>query len=142
MPSEGASNIETKQFKSQGTVSAAGIPVDTSNRIVTQIFDVGQSTVYNQVELDFQCQGRAGGTYRQSPNVPNRAIVSFEEASITLSNGFVISLGWVFTVVSILRKSRDNGWLETTYLDTDLRIGRGNKGTMFILTREQDAVTP
>jgi hypothetical protein len=116
--------------------------VDTSNRIVTQTFDVARSTVFNQVELDFKCIGRAGGTYRQSPNVPNRAIVSFQEASVTFSNGFIISLGWIFTISSILRNSQDNGWLETTYIDTDLRIGRGNKGTMFILTRERGAVTP
>jgi hypothetical protein len=27
------------------------------------------------------------------------------------------------------------GWLETTYLDQDLRIGRGNEGSLFILQR-------
>ena len=28
------------------------------------------------------------------------------------------------------------GWLETTYLDEDMRIGRGNEGNVFVLTKE------
>ena len=27
------------------------------------------------------------------------------------------------------------GWLEITYLDQDLRIGRGNEGSVFVLTK-------
>ncbi len=27
------------------------------------------------------------------------------------------------------------GWLEITYLDDDLRIGRGNEGKVFVLTK-------
>jgi hypothetical protein len=139
--SEGDSNIETKQIQSKGTVSAAGITVDTSNRAVKQIFDVAESSVFNEVELDFGV-GRAGGQYRQSENVPNRAVVSFNEASVTFTNGFVVNLGWVFTLVGAIRNSKDNGWLETTFLDSEVRIGRGNKGTMFVLTRDRNAVQP
>lgn len=139
--SEGESNIETKQFNAKGSVSAAGINVDTSNRVVKQIIDVKESRVTNDVELDF---GRVevGGPFRQSPNVPNRAIVSFEKADITLNNGFVIRLGFLFSIIALLQGSSDNGWLETTFLDDDVRIGRGNKGTMFVLTRDATAVKP
>jgi hypothetical protein len=140
-PSEGEANIETKRVNSKGTVSAAGLTVDTSNRVVKQVFDIEKSCVYNEVELDFGV-GRAGGTFRESPNVPNRALVSFNEASITFNNGFVLDLGWVFAIIAVFRKSKDNGWLETTFLDSELRIGRGNKGTMFILTRDRNAVQP
>lgn len=28
------------------------------------------------------------------------------------------------------------GWLETTYLDQDMRVGRGNEGNVFVLTKE------
>lgn len=28
------------------------------------------------------------------------------------------------------------GWLETTYLDEDMRIGRGNEGNVFVLTKD------
>lgn len=139
--SEGESNIETKQFQSKGTVSAAGVTVDTSNRVVKQVFNTDESKVYNVVELDFGI-GRAGGGYRQSPNVSNRAIVAFDDASITFNNGFVLDLGWIFGIIGLIKNSRDNGWLETTYLDTEIRIGRGNKGTLFVLTRDPDLVQP
>ncbi|WP_019499433.1 PAP/fibrillin family protein [Pseudanabaena sp. PCC 6802] len=35
-------------------------------------------------------------------------------------------------------KERDRqGWLETTYLDTDLRISRGNEGSVFVLRKDR-----
>lgn len=140
-PQEGDSNIETRQFQSKGSVSAGGIEVDTSNRVVKQIIDVPNSMVTNDIELDF---GRVivSGSFRQSPTVPNRAVVSFDRADITLNNGFTINLGFLFSILAIVRGSKDNGWLETTFLDEDMRIGRGNKGTMFVLTREANAVKP
>lgn len=141
VPEEGSSKIETKQVQSKGTVSAAGLTVDTSNRVVKQIIDTEQSIVTNDVQLDF---GRVNvsGPFRQSPNVPNRAIVAFDRADITLNNGFTVKLGFVFAILAAIRGSKDNGWLETTYLGDDMRIGRGNKGTMFVLTRDADAVQP
>jgi hypothetical protein len=34
------------------------------------------------------------------------------------------------------RINRDqSGWLEVTYLDSDLRIGRGNQGSLFVLRK-------
>lgn len=32
-------------------------------------------------------------------------------------------------------EARQRGWLEITYLDEDLRIGRGNQGSVFVLTK-------
>jgi len=141
VPDEGPSKIETRQVQSKGTVSAAGLTVDTSNRVVKQIIDMTNSVVTNDVELDF---GRVvvSGSFRQSPNVPNRAIVAFDRADITLKSGFTLKLGFVFAILAAFRGSKDNGWLETTYLGDDMRIGRGNKGTMFVLTRDANAVTP
>ena len=138
---EGDSNIETGRFNAKGSVSAAGINVDTSNRVVKQIIDTQGEQVTNDITLDF---GRVvvGGPFRVSPNVPNRAIVAFNKADITLNNGFVIRLGFVFAILAKIRGSNDNGWLETTFLDDDIRIGRGNKGTMFVLTRDVTAVQP
>jgi len=138
---EGEANIETKQFQAKGSVSAAGIKVDTSNRVVEQIIDVAQSRVTNRVNLGWGT-AIAGGTFRQSTKVPNRAVVSFDTAEITLNNGLKIDLGFAFSVIGFLRRSKENGWLETTFVDGDMRIGRGNKGTMFVLTRNADAVQP
>ncbi|MEO1341942.1 MAG: PAP/fibrillin family protein, partial [Cyanobacteria bacterium J06635_13] len=33
-------------------------------------------------------------------------------------------------------RGEQKGWLETTYLDHDMRIGRGNEGNVFVLTKE------
>jgi hypothetical protein len=139
---EGNSNINTKPFQAKGSVVAAGIEVDTSNRVVKQTIDVPQKTVTNEVELDFG-NVNVGGSFRPSPNVPNRAIVAFDRADITLKNGFTIKLGFIFAILAAIRgNNKDSGWLETTYLGEDIRIGRGNKGTMFVLTRDPKAVKP
>lgn len=34
-----------------------------------------------------------------------------------------------------LNRREQQGWLEITYLDQDLRIGRGNEGNLFVLTK-------
>ena len=33
-------------------------------------------------------------------------------------------------------RGEQKGWLDTTYLDHDMRIGRGNEGNIFVLTKE------
>jgi len=37
--------------------------------------------------------------------------------------------------ISLNLNTDNNGWLETTYLDQDLRISRGNQGSIFILSK-------
>lgn len=96
--------------------------------------------VYNTVEQDFGTI-KVGGSFRVSDTVKTRAVVAFEKADIEFSNGFVLSLGFLFDIIAAVRGGiKDNGWLETTYLDDDMRIGRGNKGSLFVLTRDKDAV--
>ena len=34
-----------------------------------------------------------------------------------------------------INRDRQSGWLEVTYLDDDLRIGRGNQGSLFVLSK-------
>lgn len=132
---------EMVRFEAKGTVSAAGITVDTSNKVVKQCFDIAASTVTNDITLDF---GRVcvSGTFRPSTSVTNRAVVAFENCQIILNNGIALDFGFVFAILALLRGTKDSGWLETTYLDSDMRIGRGNKGTLFVLTRALDAVQP
>ena len=138
-------NIESVPFNAKGSVSAAGINVDTSNRTVKQIIDATNSRVTNDVMLDW---GRVcvSGRFRPSPSVPTRALVAFDTCKIKLgtdtSNGPTINLSFLFKILAIVRQTEDNGWLETTFVDDDVRIGRGNKGTMFVLTRDPNAVKP
>lgn len=47
-----------------------------------------------------------------------------------------IESGKKFTAVDFNIQNREQkGWLDITYLDEDLRIGRGNKGSVFVLTK-------
>lgn len=133
--------IETKQFEAKGSVSAAGITVDVSNKVPKQIFDVENGLFFNEVDLDFG-QVRVGGPFKLSDKVPNRVIACFKEGNIELNFGLNIDLGVVFKLINATRGTDEGGWLETTYLTDKVRIGRGNKGTMFVLTRDKGAVSP
>ncbi|NEQ73065.1 MAG: fibrillin [Okeania sp. SIO2C9] len=54
---------------------------------------------------------------------PNRLIAEIES-------------GKKFTAVDFSIQNREQkGWLDITYLDEDLRIGRGNQGNVFVLTK-------
>jgi PAP_fibrillin len=47
-----------------------------------------------------------------------------------------IESGKKFTAFDFKIENREQkGWLDITYLDTDLRIGRGNEGSVFVLTK-------
>jgi PAP_fibrillin len=49
-----------------------------------------------------------------------------------------IEAGKKFPPIDFSLANRDRlGWLEVTYLDPDLRIGRGNQGNVFVLTKEK-----
>lgn len=37
-----------------------------------------------------------------------------------------------------INSDRQSGWLEVTYLDDDLRIGRGNQGSLFVLRKVRE----
>jgi hypothetical protein len=48
-----------------------------------------------------------------------------------------IETGKRFAAIDFNIENRDQqGWLDITYLDEDLRIGRGNEGSVFVLTKE------
>lgn len=91
-PSEGTSNIETSTdvtFRAQGTVSAAGITLDTANRPTIQSIDVINQYIMNTVQINEQLlpnniivrtNAIVGGTFRPYESVPNCAIVSFNTA--------------------------------------------------------------
>lgn len=151
-PTEGAANIEVRPFTARGSVSAAGVTVDTANRRVEQTLDIANQRVVNRVFTDWGVI-TVGGTFRVSTQVPNRAIVAFDTAQVQVgtSDGGIsttrrntpiltFQLGFVFSIIAFLRQSKESGWLETTFVDDEVRLGRGNKGTMFVLTRDSQAV--
>jgi PAP_fibrillin. len=133
--------ITTQKYNAKGSVSAAGINVDVSKKPPKQIIDLSQTTVYNEVKLD-QGMVRVGGTFRLSEKKDNRVVVSFQECKIHLNFGIKLDLGFLFKLRALIVGTDENGWLETTYLSDRVRIGRGNKGSMFVLTRDEGDVTP
>lgn len=137
--SEGDSNIETRQFKKAGTVSGGGIPVDASNNVALQSFDIGKSRVKNEIMTGLGLV-TVGGTFSQSDKVPLRALVAFDLAKIELNVGPTLDISFLFDIRAAIKGSKNAGWVETTYISNEMRIGRGNKGSMFILTRDRDAV--
>mmetsp|Transcript_16233 Transcript_16233/g.30708 ORF Transcript_16233/g.30708 Transcript_16233/m.30708 type:complete len:146 (-) Transcript_16233:3123-3560(-) len=134
-------DITTKKYNAKGSVSAGEINFDVSKKPPKQIFDLSQSTVYNEVELD-KFMVRVGGTFRLSEKKDNRVVVSFQECMIQSNFGIKLDLGFLFKIRSLIVGTDENGWLETTYVSDRVRIGRGNKGSMFVLTRSKDDVTP
>ncbi|WP_035991998.1 PAP/fibrillin family protein [Leptolyngbya sp. KIOST-1] len=42
---------------------------------------------------------------------------------------------WLQGIDFAINPDRSSGWLEVTYLDDDLRIGRGNQGSLFVLQK-------
>ena len=49
-------------------------------------------------------------------------------------------ISFLFDIRGLIKGTKEAGWLETTYISKNMRIGRGNKGSMFILTRDRDAM--
>lgn len=139
--SEGESRIDTRKFNARGSVTASGILVDTSNKTAKQSFDIERKRVRNEVMTGIGLV-TVSGTFRQSKTVPLRAIVAFDTAKIALNVGPTLDLSFLFGIRAALKGTDEAGWVETTYISNDMRIGRGNKGSLFILTRDRDAVKP
>jgi hypothetical protein len=137
--SEGESRIETRQFNARGSVAATGLTVDASKNVAKQSFDVENSRVTNQIMTDFGLV-TVSGTFRQSSAVPHRAVVAFDTARIALNIGPTLDLSFLFGIRAALKGTSEAGWVETTYCSSDVRIGRGNKGSLFVLTRDRDSV--
>ncbi|MBD2774765.1 PAP/fibrillin family protein [Iningainema tapete] len=79
--------------------------------------------------------------------VSNRRVnVKFERSIVGLKSligydnpeNFIyqIEAGKKFTAIDFsLNREEQQGWLDITYLDSNLRVGRGNEGSVFVLTK-------
>lgn len=130
----------SRQVKNEGSVSFLGlIKVDTSKKLTTQTIGVQDKLFANAVEQDFGTIEVKGSF--EIDSVPNRILATFDNGTLTLKNGFVIDFSFLFALRAVLKKGdKAGGWLETTYLDEDIRIGRGNRGSLFVLSRDRDTV--
>jgi hypothetical protein len=129
------SQITTRKAGLQGAVSGGGIAVDASSNVAKQTFDIKNQRVTNEIKSGVGLI-TVGGSFRQSSSAPLRAIVGFDMAKVG-----PIDISFLFDIRANLKGgSYDSGWVETTYVSDSVRIGRGNKGSLFILTRDRNAV--
>mmetsp|Transcript_15644 Transcript_15644/g.20678 ORF Transcript_15644/g.20678 Transcript_15644/m.20678 type:complete len:237 (-) Transcript_15644:283-993(-) len=131
----------------RGVVNASGIVVDADsekNKPI-QIIDIDQAIVRNEVRLSILnkdvivCVSGAFAPFDRKVNV------DFEEIEIldAETRNSIFKNRWLFTLIRTFNRKLINGeqesaWLETTYLSDRLRIGRGNKGSCFLLEKIEE----
>ena len=118
---------------------------------VYQCIRTANTKVYNVAEivgLPF-LEGVVSVAARFEPVSERRVNVKFERSIIGLQSllgyrsprEFIRQLeaGKKFPALDFSIENRDQqGWLEITYLDEDLRLGRGNEGNVFVLAKEKN----
>lgn len=115
---------------------------------VYQCIRAPEAKVYNIAEVKGLplLDGVISVAARFKPISERRVDVKFERSIIGLSrlldyqspSYFIhqIESGRKFAAIDFSIENRDQqGWLDITYLDQDLRIGRGNEGSVFVLTK-------
>jgi hypothetical protein len=115
---------------------------------IYQFVQAQAAKIYNIAEVSGlpYLEGLVSVAARFEPLSERRVKVSFERGIIGLQrlvkyqspNAFVqqIEAGQKFTAIDFNITNREQkGWLDITYLDDDLRIGRGNEGSIFVLTK-------
>jgi hypothetical protein len=116
---------------------------------IYQYLDVAQSQVVNLAEIEGIpfLEGLVAVVASFKTVSPKRIEVKFERSIIGLQRllnyqsplQFVqqVAIGKRFLPVDFNLPSRSGSaaWLETTYLDNDLRISRGNEGNVFVLSK-------
>ena len=133
-------------------VNASGLVLDVGDRTRSPIqeINVGSGRIGN--EIRFSVAGaadvivRVAGTFEAASDNGRRALVNFDTLDVFLiRNGGdplrLLRLGWLFTAVRAMKPALINGdessasWLDTTYISSRVRLGRGNKGSVFVLER-------
>ena len=115
---------------------------------IYQSIRVKTSSVYNIAEIYGlpYLEGLVSVAAEFEPLTEQRVQVKFKRSILGLQRlisyqspaSFIeqIEQSQKFTAIDFALDSREQqGWLDITYLDSDLRIGRGNEGSVFVLTR-------
>ncbi|MBN3926846.1 PAP/fibrillin family protein [Nostoc sp. NMS4] len=115
---------------------------------IYQCIRVETTSVYNIAEIYGlpYLEGLVSVAAKFEPVSDQRVQVKFERSIIGLQRlieynspvTFIqqIEAGRKFPGIDIAIKSdKQQGWLDITYIDNDLRIGRGNEGSVFVLTK-------
>jgi PAP_fibrillin len=115
---------------------------------IYQYIQASSSSIYNVAETSGlpYLEGMVSVGAKFVPLNDRRVKVNFERSIIGLQrlvdyrsvDKFVaqIEAGEKFRAIDFSITNREQkGWLDITYLDDDLRIGRGNEGSVFVLTK-------
>ena len=121
--------------QTKDNVNALGIKFPTTDKCTTQIIDITNLRVSNKIisNSGFLKTVEVGGKIEIDTVIPNRAIVEFDSARLGR-----VKIGFVFKLLSKLRgrkKTAEKSWIDTTFVDDDIRIARGNKGSIFLLSK-------
>lgn len=132
---------------SKGLLSIDQLPLLKLGQIY-QYIGVKTQSVYNIAEVYGlpYLEGLAGVVASFKPVSERRVEVKFERSILGLQRligyespeDFIqqIETGKKFIAIDFSLDSRNQqGWLDITYLDQDLRIGRGNEGSVFVLAK-------
>ena len=116
---------------------------------IYQCIRTANTKVYNIAEivgLPF-LEGLVSVAARFEPVSERRVNVRFERSIISLQSlikyrspgEFIrqVEAGKKFPPLDFKIDRDQQGWLEVTYLDEDLRLGRGNEGNVFVLAKEK-----
>jgi hypothetical protein len=116
---------------------------------IYQCIRVSEAKVYNIAEIIGlpMLEGLVSVAATFEPVSERRVNVIFERSIIGLQRLFgynsprkfiqQIESGKKFLPLDFkIDRGEQKGWLDITYLDQDMRIGRGNEGNIFVLTKE------
>lgn len=132
---------------SQGLLKIDQFPFVKLGQIY-QYIQVSSNRIYNVAETSGlpYLEGIVSVAAKFVPLSDRRVKVNFERSIIGLQrlvdyrsvDHFIqqIEAGEKFKAIDFSITNREQkGWLDVTYLDDDLRIGRGNEGSVFVLTK-------
>ncbi len=133
---------------SKGLLNLGRVPVWQLGQIY-QCVRTSTSTIYNIAEVSGlpYLEGLVSVCARFEGVSERRVNVRFDRSIVGLQrligyqspSDFIrqIEMGKKFAAFDVPIENREQkGWLDITYLDEDLRIGRGNEGSVFVLTKE------
>ncbi|WGV25773.1 PAP/fibrillin family protein [Halotia branconii] len=132
---------------SRGLLNLDRVPLCKLGQIY-QCIRVNTTSVYNIAEIYGlpYLEGLVSVAAKFEPVSGRRVQVKFQRSIVGLQRlieysspeSFIqqIEAGQKFTAVDVpINSDTQQGWLDITYIDNDLRIGRGNEGSVFVLSK-------
>ena len=132
---------------SKALLNLDGFPLSKLGQIY-QCIRVATNSVYNIAEIYGlpYLEGLVSVAAKFEPVSSRRVNVKFNRSIIGLQRlidynspaNFIqqIESGKKFTAIDFpIKSGEQQGWLDITYIDGDMRIGRGNEGSVFVLTK-------